>query len=151
MKPLKFSISLAAALVCALALPSCAAIAQTATAAKPRSRVAYTHALPGSTGTPLNASVLEVNYGPGESSRPHSHGCAVIGYVVSGAIRTQVKGQPELIVHPGEGFYEAPNGVHLISANASQTEPASFLAFFVCEGSKPLSTDVPSTTASEGK
>jgi quercetin dioxygenase-like cupin family protein len=110
--------------------------------AKPRARVAFARALPKLDGNQLNATVVEVNYGPGESSQPHSHPCAVVGYVVEGAIRTQVKGEPEVLLKAGESFYEPPNGVHLVSANASLNEPASFLAFFVCDHDKPLSTDV---------
>ena len=119
-------------------------------AAKPRARVAFAHALPKLDGNQLKATVVEVNYGPGESSHPHSHPCAVIGYVVRGTIRTQVNGEAEIVKRVGESFYEPPNGVHLISANDSQTEPASFLAFFVCDHDNPLSTDL-KAVGSEGK
>ena len=40
-------------------------------------------------GDHLKATVVEVHYGPGESSPPHSHSCAVVGYVVEVALRTQ--------------------------------------------------------------
>jgi quercetin dioxygenase-like cupin family protein len=120
-------------------------------AAKPRARVAFAHTLPTLDGNKLKATVVEVNYGPGEWSRSHSHPCAVIGYVVQGTIRTQVKGQPEALVHAGESFYEPPNGVHLVSANASQTAPAGFLAFFVCDRDSPLSTDVKPVAEPGGK
>jgi quercetin dioxygenase-like cupin family protein len=106
-------------------------------------RVAFTHALPALNGSQLEASLVEVNYPPGGSSTAHSHPCPVIGYVVQGAIRTQVKGGPEQVVKAGESFYEAPDGVHLVSANASQTEPAKLLAYFVCDHKGPLSVDVP--------
>lgn len=119
--------------------------------AKERARIAFVHELPKLNGDRLKATVLEVNYGPGESSKPHSHPCAVIGYVVQGSIRTQIKGQPEAIVKTGDSFYEEPNGVHLVSANASQTEPATFIAFFICDHDKPLSTDVPATVSPGGK
>jgi len=118
---------------------------------KERARVALSHALPELNGEHLKATVVEVHYGPGESSPPHSHPCAVIGYVVEGALRTQVKGQPEAIYKAGEGFYEAPNGVHLVSANASQTEAATFIAYFVCDHDTPLSRDVPEIAAPGGK
>src|ERR1035437_5268118 len=95
---------------------------------KERARVALSHALPKLKGEHLKATVVEVHYAPGESSPPHSHACAVIGYVVEGAIRTQDKGEPEAIYKPGESFYEAPHGVHLVSANASQIQPATFIA-----------------------
>jgi quercetin dioxygenase-like cupin family protein len=108
-----------------------------------RARIAFTHALPKLQGDQLKATVVEVSYGPGESSPPHSHPCAVIGYVLTGAIRTQVKGEPLQIFKAGESFYEAPNGVHLVAGNASQTQPAKFLAYFVCDREAPLSTSIP--------
>lgn len=110
--------------------------------AKDRARVALAHALPKLDGTHLKASVVEVHYGPGESSPQHSHPCFVVGYVVEGAIRTQVKGEPEAIYKAGEAFYEAPNGIHEVSANASQTQPATFIAYFVCDHDTPLSINV---------
>ena len=110
---------------------------------KERARVALSQVLPRLDGTHLKATVVEVHYGPGESSPPHSHPCAVIGYVVEGALRTQVKGEPPATYKAGESFYEAPKGVHIVSANASQTEAATFIAYFVCDHDQPLSTDVP--------
>lgn len=110
---------------------------------KERARVALSHALPRLDGTHLKASVVEVHYGPGESSPQHTHPCSVVGYVVEGAIRTQVKGEPEAIYKAGEAFHEAPNGIHEVSANASQTQPATFIAYFVCDHDTPLSINVP--------
>jgi quercetin dioxygenase-like cupin family protein len=109
---------------------------------KERARVALSQVLPKLDGTHLKATVVEVHYGPGESSPPHSHPCAVIGYVVEGALGTQVKGKPQATYKVGESFYEAPKGVHVVSANASQTEAATFIAYFVCDHDGPLSTDV---------
>jgi quercetin dioxygenase-like cupin family protein len=116
-----------------------------------RARIAFTHALPKLDGDQLKATLVEVDYGPGESSPPHSHPCAVIGYVVSGAIRTQVKGESLAVYKAGESFYEAPYGVHLVSGNASQTQPAKLLAYFVCDRDAPLSTAVPEATPTGGK
>lgn len=144
------------AVVCIAAAAGHVALAQTQSGTahpgtKERTRIAFAHALPKLNGDLLKATVLEVNYGPGESSKPHSHPCAVIGYVVQGSIRTQIKGQPEAVVKTGDSFYESPNGVHLVSANASQTEPATFIAFFICDHDKPLSTDVPAAVSLGGK
>lgn len=107
-----------------------------------RARVAFTHALPPLDGSKLTVTVVEVNYGPGESSQPHTHPCPVIGHVLGGALRTQVAGEPEVVYHPGESFYELPNGVHLVSANASTASPTKFLAIFVCDNDAPLSSPV---------
>ena len=99
-------------------------------------------ALPRMAGDHLTASVLEVTYPPGGFSSPHSHPCPVLVYVISGAIRSQVQGGPEKIYEAGETFYEAPNGIHAVSANASATEPAKFIAFFLNDHAAPLSSPV---------
>ena len=52
---------------------------------------------------------------------PTRHPCPVIGYVLHGAVRMQVKGGPEALYQAGDSFYEAPNGIHLVSKNASAT------------------------------
>jgi quercetin dioxygenase-like cupin family protein len=58
-----------------------------------------------------------------------------------------VKGETERTYGVGESFYEPPNGVHLVSANASSSRPAKFVAFFVCDRDTPLSVGVPSAPA----
>jgi quercetin dioxygenase-like cupin family protein len=98
----------------------------------------FSHSLPQLDGSHLRATVVEVNYAPGEADKPHSHPCTVIGYVAQGAIRFQVKGGPEGVFKAGESFYEPPNGVHQVSANASDKEPAKLIAFFICDHETPL-------------
>jgi quercetin dioxygenase-like cupin family protein len=116
-----------------------------------RSRVAFSWDLPRLNGAKLSVTAVEVNYAPGESSMPHSHPCPVIGYVLEGSLRTQVKGNTETIYKAGESFYEAPNGVHLVSANASDKKPMKLLAFFVCDHNAPLSLPVPETKDKGGR
>jgi quercetin dioxygenase-like cupin family protein len=105
-------------------------------------RTANARDLPAMDGGRLKATVVEVTYGPGASSPPHSHPCPVIGYVLEGTLRTQVKGQPGAVYQAGASFYEAPNGVHQVSANASGRKPARLLAYFICDRDTPLSTPV---------
>ncbi len=114
-------------------------------------RVAFTQALPQLDGSHLKATLVEVTYGPGASSAPHSHPCPVIVYVVKGTLRAKVKGEPEAVYHAGESFFEAPNGVHEISANASKTEAVKFVAYFVCDHDTELSVPPPSTQPAGGK
>ena len=106
--------------------------------AEARHQSSFSHSLPQMDGSHLRATVVEVNYGPGEASKPHSHPCTVIGHVAEGAIRSQVKGEREAIYKAGESFYEAPNGVHQVSANASEKEPAKLIAYFICDHDTPL-------------
>lgn len=107
------------------------------------SRMSIVQALPPLDGSHVTVSVVEVHYAPSEASDPHRHPCPVIGYVVAGAIRSRAAGGQESVHHAGDTFYEAPNGVHLVSANASATDPATLLAIFVCDRDGPLSVDVP--------
>lgn len=125
------------------ALLASVSLAQTPT----RTRVAISHALPPLDGSRLKATVVEVTYGPGESSAAHSHPCPVVGYVIEGAIRSQVRGGPEVTYRASEAFYEAPDGHHVVSANASQQEPARFLAYFTCDRETALSVPVPGAAA----
>ena len=118
--------------------------------AKERARIVLSQPLPKLDGEHLTVTLVEVNYGPGEASRPHSHPCAVVGYVAQGALRSQVKGEPERTYQAGESFYEAPNGVHLVSANASATQPAKLIAYLLCDHDAPLSMDVPGALPGKG-
>jgi quercetin dioxygenase-like cupin family protein len=119
--------------------------------ASEQDRIAFSHALPNLDSAHLKATLVEVTYLPGGSSPPHSHPCAVIGYVIQGSLRTQVKGEPEVIYTAGQSFYEAPNGVHTISANASNKVPVRFLAYFVCDHETPLSVPPPELRPSGGQ
>lgn len=103
----------------------------------------FKHALPEMDGKNLKVHIVDVPYAPGETSTAHTHPCPVIGYVVSGAIRHKVKGEPEAVYHAGQTFYEAPNGIHEVSSNDSKTEPAHLLAIFVCDHETPLTKRVP--------
>lgn len=111
-----------------------------------RSKTAFTGKLPVLDGQHLTATLVEVTYPPGGANPPHRHPCPVIGYVLEGAVRMQLQGQAERVFKAGESFYESPADVHAVSANASGTEPARFLAYFVCDRETPLT--VP---ASEGR
>jgi len=102
-------------------------------------RVVLSRSLPAMKGNDLKITVLEVAYAPGAASPAHSHPCPVVACVVSGAIRSQVKGEPEAVYRVGESFFEPASGVHLISANASRTAPAKFLAYFLCDHETKLS------------
>ncbi len=81
--------------------------------------------------------VATVTYPPGGSSPPHRHDAQVFVYVLEGELIMQVQGGPKVTLKPGETFYESPTDVHSLSANASQTAPASFLVFIVKEKGAP--------------
>jgi quercetin dioxygenase-like cupin family protein len=45
----------------------------------------------------------------------------------------RLDGSPERVLRAGESFYEGPGDRHMVSANASPTEQARFLAYFICD------------------
>lgn len=95
---------------------------------------AFQHAIANVPGKTLTAVI--VDYAPGAKSAPHRHGPAfVVAYVLSGAIRSKVNNGKEHVFHAGESWTEMPGDHHVVSANASDTEPAKLLAVFVADSS----------------
>lgn len=86
--------------------------------------------------------VFTVEYGPGDSSRPHRHDANVFVYVLEGTITMQVKGSPAVTLHPGQTFYEGPSDIHAVSQNASKTAPAKILVFMAKDKGAPVTRPV---------
>lgn len=78
-----------------------------------------------------------VDFAPGEVSQPHRHNADLFVYVLEGTIITQVKGASPLTVRAGEVFYESPTDIHSVSRNASETQPAKLLVFYVKKKGAP--------------
>jgi quercetin dioxygenase-like cupin family protein len=119
----------------AIAAAACVAVAAPA-AAHSQGEVAtrnFEHTIPNIPGKSLVAVV--VDYAPGGTSPAHTHAKSafIYGYVVSGAVESQVNRDPIRVYHAGESFYEDPGSRHQISRNASSTEPAKLLAVFVVD------------------
>ena len=85
-------------------------------------------------------TIVRVFYGPGGFTRPHRHGGSVTAYVTKGEIRSQLGGGPVATFKVGQSFFEPPGATHLISANASNTEPAELIAVFVADEGAQLTT-----------
>jgi len=85
-------------------------------------------------------TIVRVTYGPGGFSRPHRHAGSVTAYVTRGEIRSQLGGGPLETFTVGQTFFEPPGATHLVSANASNTEPAELIAVFVADEGAQLTT-----------
>ena len=95
--------------------------------------------LPNVPGKSITAVV--VTYAPGGKSGKHHHAGSVFAYVLSGAIRSENSATgPAKVYKAGESFFEPPGSEHLISENASATEPASLLAVFVADDGAQLTS-----------
>ena len=129
--------ALALAFVLCGRLAAAAILAQSAVPPRESARLDVERPLPAMRGDRLRASLVEVTYAPGASSSPHVHRCPVIGHIVSGSLRTRSDGDVEHVYHAGESFREDAGQAHLVSANASDSVPVTFLAYFVCDGDGP--------------
>ena len=88
-----------------------------------------------------SVSAIVVNYAPGGKSGKHHHAGSVLAYVLSGAIRSENSATgPAKVYHAGESFFEPPGSEHLVSENASTTEPARLLAIFIADDGAELTT-----------
>ena len=85
-------------------------------------------------------TIVRVFYGPGGFTRAHRHAGSVTAYVTKGEIRSQLGGGPVETFKPGQSFFEPPGDTHLVSANASNTEPAELIAVFVADEGAQLTT-----------
>jgi quercetin dioxygenase-like cupin family protein len=83
--------------------------------------------------------MISVAYLPGGASLPHRHDAQVFVYVLEGSLITQVRGSPAVTLGPGQTFYEGPDDIHQVSANASRTARAKILVFMVKDKAKPAS------------
>ena len=107
--------------------------AGTAALAAEKEKVAFSEALPNVLGQRLTAIV--VSYAPGASSHAHRHAGSVYAYILSGAIRSENSATGAARVYKaGESFFEPPGSTHLISENASKTEPAKSPRSVCCRG-----------------
>lgn len=86
--------------------------------------------------------VVEVDLPPGRTSQPHRHNAHVFVYVLEGTVRMQVEGGELQTLSAGEMFYENPTDVHVVSENASDTEPARILVHIIKTVGVPVSTPV---------
>ena len=96
------------------------------------------YALPNVAGK--RVTIVRVFYGPGGFTRPHHHAGSVTAYITKGEIRSQLVGGPVETFKVGQSFFEPPDAIHLVSANASNTEPAELIAVFVADEGAQLTT-----------
>jgi len=118
-------------------LPICAADASSGSSLN-KVEIVTSHALPDLPGK--RVTVVRVTYGPGGFTPPHRHAGTVTAYITKGQIRSQLKGGPLEIFDVGQSFFEPPGAIHLVSANASNTDWAELIAIFVADEGAQLTT-----------
>jgi quercetin dioxygenase-like cupin family protein len=115
------------------ALPFSSALADEPKSNNAKVTLVYQHELPNVPGKSIKGVLVE--YGPGGYSPGHTHAKSAFIYatVLEGAIRSKVNDGPETVYETGQSFSEMPGDRHVVSANASKTQPAKLLAVFVVD------------------
>ncbi|TCU30541.1 quercetin dioxygenase-like cupin family protein [Rhizobium azibense] len=100
----------------------------------------FQQAIPNIPGKTLTAVI--VDYPPNGTSAPHRHARSgfIFAYVLSGEIESKVNDGPTHTYGAGESWHEPPASKHLVSRNASKTEPARLLAVFVVDSDEQTLT-----------
>jgi quercetin dioxygenase-like cupin family protein len=88
------------------------------------------------------ATVLTVDYAPGAASVPHVHPGSVFAYVLEGTVVTQLEGEQPMTYTKGQSWYESPKKPHMVSKNASVTEPAKLLVVLLSQEGEALKVPV---------
>jgi len=104
-------------------------------------REVFRQALPDRPGT--DVTVITVDYAPGESTPPHEHPGETYAYVLKGAVVSQLDDEPPHTFTEGQMWSETPHQRHMVSRNASATEPARLLVFFIAPHGEKLTTMLP--------
>ena len=104
-----------------------------------RARVTPLLTQPVPPGAGTEGRLLTVEYPPGGSTPAHHHDGAIFAYVAEGAVVTALDDGPEQRFEAGQAWYERPGQVHRVSRNASTTQPAKLVVFFLTQpGTPPL-------------
>jgi quercetin dioxygenase-like cupin family protein len=76
----------------------------------------------------------------GVESGWHIHPGEEVGYIVAGTVRMEIRDQPTLTLHPGDGFLIPPRTPH----NATDLGPDTgvMLSTYIVEAGQPLATFV---------
>jgi len=85
-----------------------------------------------------SADVREIRLQPGQQSGRHLHPCAVLGYIVEGTATYQIEGEAEQILPAGSAFHEPAGAIIANFGNASESEPMTFVAFYLLNGDQEL-------------
>lgn len=80
--------------------------------------------------------IREISLAPGQKGPLHKHPCPVVGYIVSGTVLFQIKGEPAKTLKAGDPFYEPANTVVTHFDNASSTAPTKFVLNYLMDKEK---------------
>ena len=62
----------------------------------------------------------------------------MFAYVLEGTVVSQLEGDEPMTYTKGQSWYESPKKPHVVSKNASKTEPAKLLVFLLSQEGESL-------------
>lgn len=117
--------------VVALSVISTAAIAENF---PPLQRVpVLEEAIPSANPTVKLVRGARIRFAPRQPTGFHRHPISVVGVVTAGSFIIKKEGEPEKVIKAGEPFFEAAGVTTERFDNASDTEPAEIVAFFLTD------------------
>lgn len=88
-------------------------------------------------------TMVTVSYEPGQASKPHLHPGSVFAYVLEGSVVSQLEGEEAKTYTQGQSWYEPPRAHHLVSRNASDSQPAKLLVWLLGGENEPVKQALP--------
>jgi quercetin dioxygenase-like cupin family protein len=79
--------------------------------------------------TASHVEVRRITIAPGHVVGPHVHNGPVFGSIQAGSVVYQIEGEPEVVLEPGDVFYE-PEGVRIEQFDTG-SDGVTFLAYFL--------------------
>jgi len=117
------------------------ALAQTAAASAGTVHMLMRQPLSSQPGT--DVIMLTVDYPPSGTTPPHEHPGYTYAYVLQGSVVSQLDHQPAQTYITGQMWSELPHQAHMVSRNASKTEPAKLLVYMIIPHGDALTKFLP--------
>jgi quercetin dioxygenase-like cupin family protein len=74
-----------------------------------------------------------IRFAPGQPTGLHRHPVSTVGVVTAGTFNFQPEGSPPRLLRTGESFFEPAGHTVLHFDNASATEPAEIVCFYLAD------------------
>jgi quercetin dioxygenase-like cupin family protein len=95
--------------------------------------------LPAGSPVPRIVKGARIGFAPGQPTGLHLHPMSTVGVVTQGSFIVQIEGQPAKTLHTGDPFFEPAQAHMLRFDNASQTDRAEIVVFYLTDtADRPL-------------
>ena len=74
-----------------------------------------------------------IKFAPGEPTGLHRHPVSTVGVVTAGSFHVQLEGKPVQLLKTGDSFFEPAGHTILKFDNASTSEPAEIVCFYLAD------------------